>query len=124
MIDSVLTLPPSASDTLSAAGLTSLAGAFTHASLVDTVNGLENATIFAPNNAAFQNFSSALEGLTSENITRILQYHVVQGEEPLYTTRLTDGANVTTLEGGNITVSLLTRLASSSMTLVSFCLTS
>jgi uncharacterized surface protein with fasciclin (FAS1) repeats len=35
-----------------------------------------------------------------------LQYHVVQGEQPLYSTLLTDGANVTTLEGTNVTVNI------------------
>jgi len=55
---------------------------------------------------AFQNISSALEGLSPENVTRILQYHVIQGEEPLYSTRLTDGANVTTLAGSNVTISI------------------
>jgi len=106
VIDNVLTLPPSASDTLSAAGLSSLAGALTNASLVDTVNGLENVTIFAPNNAAFRNISSALAGVSTENLTRILQYHVVQSDQVLYSTRLTNGANVTTLEGTNITVTI------------------
>lgn len=106
IIDNVLTLPPSASDTLSAAGLSSLAGALTNASLVETVDGLENVTIFAPNNAAFRNISSALADVSTEDLARILQYHVVQSDQVLYSTQLTDGANVTTLEGTDVTITI------------------
>merc|ERR1712000_629164 len=90
VIDTVLTIPPSAADTLSAAGLSSLAGALIETDLVDTVNGLENVTIFAPSNMAFQNISSALANLTAENLTSILQYHVVVSDGPLYSTLLSN----------------------------------
>merc|ERR1711977_440408 len=106
VIDRVLTIPPSAVDTLSAAGLTSLIGALTNASLVDAVSGLQNVTIFAPSNMAFQNISSALANLTTENLTSILSYHVVPGMMPLYSTVLTDGTMVPTLQGGNVTISI------------------
>merc|ERR1711862_495624 len=104
VIDTVLTIPPSAADTLSAAGLSSLAGALIETDLVDTVNGLENVTIFAPSNMAFQNISSALANLTAENLTSILQYHVVVSDGPLYSTLLTNGTMVPTLQGGNVTI--------------------
>merc|ERR1712093_30320 len=104
VIDRVLTIPPSAVDTLSAAGLSSLAGALIETDLVDTVNGLENVTIFAPSNMAFQNISSALANLTAENLTSILQYHVVVSDGPLYSTLLTNGTMVPTLQGGNVTI--------------------
>merc|ERR1711939_247330 len=90
--------------TLSAAGLSSLAGALIETDLVDTVNGLENVTIFAPSNMAFQNISSALANLTAENLTSILQYHVVVSDGPLYSTLLTNGTMVPTLQGGNVTI--------------------
>jgi uncharacterized surface protein with fasciclin (FAS1) repeats len=106
IINNLLTLPVSAAETLTTAGLSSLAGALTNASLVDTVNGLQNVTIFAPNNGAFQNISSALAGLSAENLTRILQYHVVQSQEPLYSSVLTNGTMVPTLEGTNVTVTI------------------
>merc|ERR1712149_114391 len=59
----------------------------------------ENVTIIAPSNMAFQNISSALDNLTS-----ILQYHVVVSDGPLYSTLLTNGTMVPTLQGGNVTI--------------------
>merc|ERR1711862_276621 len=48
--------------------------------------------------------SSALANLTAENLTSILQYHVVVSDGPLYSTLLTNGTMVPTLQGGNVTI--------------------
>merc|ERR1712225_155146 len=102
VIDTVLTIPPSAADTLSAAGLSSLAGALIETDLVDTVNGLENVTIFAPSNMAFQNISSALANLTAENLTSILQYHVVVADGVVHVIdNVLNPANATAQDDGD-----------------------
>jgi uncharacterized surface protein with fasciclin (FAS1) repeats len=111
IIDTVLTLPASDSATAAAANLTSLAGALSALNLVDTVNSLSDVTIFAPSNAAFQAIGSALGNLSTEQLTSILEYHVVQGvvgySSLLSNTTLptVNGANVTiTIEDGSVFV--------------------
>lgn len=108
MIDTVLTLPSKASETLLDFGLTSLRGALLNASLVDAVDNTPNLTIFAPNNEAFQNIGSALPNLTAEQVTDILTYHVVasMGEDmPIgYSSNLMNGTELTTLQGETLTV--------------------
>jgi uncharacterized surface protein with fasciclin (FAS1) repeats len=54
IIDTVLTVPLSASASAVDSELTALAGALTQTNLVTTVNSLQDVTIFAPSNAAFQ----------------------------------------------------------------------
>lgn len=78
IIDKVLTIPESPSDTAIAAGLSSLAGALIKANLVDTVDNLKDVTIFAPANAAFQAIGSGLANISNEDLSSILTYHVVQ----------------------------------------------
>ena len=109
IIDTVLTLPASDSSTAAAANLTSLAGALTAAKLVQTVDFLSDVTIFSPSNAAFQAIGSAVGNLTTEQVTSILEYHVVQGtvgySSSLSNTTLktVNGANVTiTIENGTV----------------------
>jgi uncharacterized surface protein with fasciclin (FAS1) repeats len=106
VIDRILTLPENASSTLIAAGLSSLAGALTNASLVDAVDGLKDVTIFAPSNAAFQRIGSALPNLTTQDLTSILTYHVVNGTSPLYSTDLSNGTKVATLQGTELTITI------------------
>lgn len=61
-------------------------------------------TIFAPNNAAFQDISSALANLTAEEAASILQYHVINGTVA-YSSTLSNGS-VPTLGGGNVTITI------------------
>lgn len=107
IIDRVLTVPEKASDTLLAAGLTSLRGAVVNASLVQTVDNTPNLTIFAPNNAAFQKIGSALPSLTAQQVTDILSYHVVaQGDKIGYSSNLMNGAELTTVQGQKLKISI------------------
>lgn len=106
VIDGVLTLPQNVSSTLVSAGLSSLFGALNATNLLDTVNGLGNVTIFAPNNSAFQAIGSGLGNLSTADLVQILEYHVVVSQEPLYSTSLMNGSTVPTLEGGSLTVTL------------------
>jgi hypothetical protein len=107
----VLTIPASDSFTATAANLTSLAGALALANVIQTVDSLRDVTIFAPSNAAFQSIGSGVASLTTEQLTSILEYHVVQGTVG-YSTMLSNttlkavnDANVTiTIENGTIFV--------------------
>lgn len=99
----MLSIPPRLTDVAVAANLTSLAGALTQLNLVDTLTGLSDITVFAPTNQAFEAIGSALPTLSPEQLTSILQYHVVNSSV-LYSTDLSDGATVPTLNGGSVTV--------------------
>lgn len=103
IIDNVLTIPTNASSSAAAGGLTALAGALTAEKLVDTVDGLKDVTIFAPSNSAFQAIGSALGNLTSQQLTDILEYHVINGTVG-YSSMLMNDTQLTAVDGHNITV--------------------
>jgi uncharacterized surface protein with fasciclin (FAS1) repeats len=105
IIDRVLTVPQNISTTAVQLNLTSAAGALTQAELVTTLDYLSDVTVFVPNNEAFQSIGSALPNLTMEQVTSILTYHVVNGTVG-YSTDLTNGTSLTTLQGSNLTVYL------------------
>lgn len=104
MIDSFLTLPASVSNTAIAANLTSVAGALTQADLVDTVDTLSDVTIFAPSNDAFQAIGSALGNVSTEDLTSILTYHVVNGTVG-YSSSLTN-TTLQTVNGASVTITV------------------
>jgi uncharacterized surface protein with fasciclin (FAS1) repeats len=104
VIDHVLTLPANISATLVGAKLSSLYGALNATSLLSTVNGLKDVTIFAPSNAAFKSIGSALANASVADLTSILTYHVVNGTTPLYSSSLANNTSVQTVNGANLTV--------------------
>ena len=75
VIDNVLTLPQSISDTAVAAGLSGAVGALTKANLAEPVNMLRDVTVFVPNNMAFEAIGSSLPNMTTQQLASILQYH-------------------------------------------------
>lgn len=93
------------SDTAAAANLTALLGAVTAAGLGGTLDSARDITIFAPANEAFAAIGSGLGNLTTEQLTAILEYHVIQGTVA-YSSDLTDGESVATLQGNDVTISI------------------
>lgn len=108
VIDSVLTLPPSLEELLMTGNFTSLLGAFglaENAGLgVSVAQTLDQPTIFAPTNQAFENIGSALGSLSAQDVADILMYHVV--ETPAFASDLSDGQELQTLGGGSLTVTI------------------
>jgi uncharacterized surface protein with fasciclin (FAS1) repeats len=85
--------------------LTTLVAAVKKAGLVNTLNGLPSATVFAPTNAAFAKIPKAqLDKVLADKatLTKILTYHVVAGQK-LTPEQLTQGP-LTTVEKGTVTV--------------------
>lgn len=105
IIDEVLIIPQNVSETAIQSNLTSVAGALMAADLVDTVDGLTDVTIFAPSNEAFEAIGSALPNLTTEDLTSILQYHVVQGTVGYST--LLGNISLPTVQGTNVTITVI-----------------
>lgn len=71
---------------------------------MDTVDGLKDVTIFAPSNAAFQAIGSAVGTLTMQQLTGILEYHVVQGVVGY--SSLLGNVSLPTVGGGNVTITV------------------
>lgn len=86
--------------------LSTLVTAVGEAGLVDTLNGLEGATVFAPINPAFDAFTQEeLDALLAdtEQLTAVLTTHVVG--ENLTLDDLSDGDTLTTVAENELTVS-------------------
>ncbi|KAF6826149.1 beta-ig-h3 fasciclin [Colletotrichum musicola] len=80
VIDSVLTLPATPAETAMNMGLTSMAGALVKVGLVNGVESLQAATVFAPTNEAFQAIGATAASMSQQNLTNILQYHVLANQ--------------------------------------------
>ncbi|KAK0663655.1 Fasciclin-like arabinogalactan protein [Lasiodiplodia hormozganensis] len=106
IIDTVLTLPPNVSSTAVATNLTALVGALTNASLVGAVDTTPDVTIFAPANDAFAAIGSVLDGTSSDDLSNLLSYHVVNGTVA-YSSDLQGNQTVTALNGGDLTIRVL-----------------
>jgi len=105
IVDDVLIVPQNISETAIQANLTAIAGALTQAKLVDTVDGLTDVTVFAPSNAAFEAIGSALPNLTTDQLTSILTYHVVQGVVGY--SSLLGNMSLPTVQGTNVTITVI-----------------
>jgi len=73
--------------------------------LVEILQGEGPFTVFAPVNSAFEDISEVVEGLTPEQITEVLLYHVVSGAQ-VYSDQLSDGQEVTAANDGTFTVNI------------------
>lgn len=107
VIDAVL-VPPSIElpvdlvDTAVAAGFTELAAALTATDLVETLKGEGPFTVFAPTDEAFEAVAGVTAGLTTQQLTDVLLYHVVSGEVDAETVVTLDTA--TTVQGEDISI--------------------
>jgi uncharacterized surface protein with fasciclin (FAS1) repeats len=86
---------------------TTLVAAVKAAGLVDTLSGAGPFTVFAPTNAAFNKLpkgtvATLVKPENKATLTKILTYHVVPGK--LEAADLTDGKQLTTVEGEQLTV--------------------
>jgi uncharacterized surface protein with fasciclin (FAS1) repeats len=105
VIDRFLVLPEVVSDTLTTANLSSLRGALNATDLLEAVDTTPDVTIFAPSNQAIQDVGSALANLSTEDVSNILTYHVVNGTVG-YSSGIENGTVLTTLNGQNLTITV------------------
>lgn len=78
IIDRVLTIPASISDTALITNLTALAAALETSNLTETIDSRPNVTLFAPDNAAFEAIPNP-SNITEKDLVNILKNHVVDG---------------------------------------------
>lgn len=105
IIDAVLIVPQNVSATAIESNLTYVVGALTQAELADTVDNLQDVTIFVPDNGAFEGIGNLIGNLTDEELSEILRYHVVNGTVA-YSSDL-ENTTLTTLNGEEITISII-----------------
>jgi uncharacterized surface protein with fasciclin (FAS1) repeats len=91
-----------ATDTLSDANLTAVVGAIQGTDLKDAVQVTPDLTIFAPNNNAFNAIGSVVANLSTEDLTNVLGYHVVNGTV-IYSTGFTN-TTLTAVNGARLNV--------------------
>lgn len=96
-------MPLNISYTASAAGLSAIAGALQADNLTESVDTAPGVTVFAPSNAAFEAIGSALGNFTTDQLTSILGYHVINGTVA-YSTDLMNNTQYTAASGQNLTV--------------------
>ncbi len=101
IIDSVLSIPGTVTDTLISGGLTAAAGALRRADIETPLNLASDVTVFAPTNDAFNAIGSTVNGMTLEQLTNVLNYHVIPGKV-LYSQLMAMPGSATTQEGGNL----------------------
>ncbi|KAI1407655.1 FAS1 domain-containing protein [Hypoxylon sp. FL1857] len=104
VIDRLLYIPQNVSETLSSANLTAAEGAINTVDLTDSVDITHDVTIFAPDNDAFNAIGSIIGNLSSDDLTNIVGYHVVNGSVN-YSTQL-QNTTLTTVNGQNITITV------------------
>jgi uncharacterized surface protein with fasciclin (FAS1) repeats len=106
------TQPAAAGDIVATAqgseDLSTLVAAVTAGDLVETLQGEGPYTVFAPTNQAFSDIQSTVDTLlkpeNKDDLKNVLTYHVVPGT---YTAAdLTDGQELTTVQGEKLTVSI------------------
>ncbi|PHI19585.1 cell adhesion protein [Lewinellaceae bacterium SD302] len=82
---------------LANSNFTSLTGALTDAGLVSALQADGPFTVFAPDNAAFAAAADVVAGLTDEQLSTVLTYHVVAGAN--VTESDIEAGDITTLSG-------------------------
>jgi uncharacterized surface protein with fasciclin (FAS1) repeats len=68
------------------------------------LNGTANSpfTVFAPTNAAFEAISATIAGLTNDQVSNVLRYHVLAASKVYSTTLPAVGTEITMFNGGKI----------------------
>ncbi|KAK4450312.1 FAS1 domain-containing protein [Podospora aff. communis PSN243] len=102
IIDSMLSMPSNLTDTLLSNNLTAAVGALQQSHLAATLDEQREITVFAPNNGAFDVIGSLIDGMTADDLKRVLGYHVVEGRV-LYTGLMGNDVAWETMEGGEVT---------------------
>jgi len=105
VIDKVL-VPPGVLNIVQMAqanpAFSTLVGAVVSANLQGTLSGAGPFTVFAPTNDAFAAIASTVAGLTTQQLTTVLTYHVLGAQ--VLSSQIPFGTPVTTVSGQDITI--------------------
>jgi uncharacterized surface protein with fasciclin (FAS1) repeats len=104
IIDGILTLPAPCSKTIRNANLTALDNAINRTGIWPALNHATNITCLGPGNDAFKAAGNADSTLNTTALTTALLFHTI--EQPLYSSFLVDGMELTTLSNDTVRVSI------------------
>lgn len=101
----MLTIPENITQTLIDSGLGAAAGALSKSDLAQNVDSEKNVTFFAPNNGAFGAVGSYVSNLTSQQLAKLVEYHVIPNKV-IYSSDFRNGT-IATSSHGNVTITVL-----------------
>lgn len=104
IINRVLEIPMNLSATAIAANFTAVTGAISAFHLTDDMTDMQEVTVFASSNDAFEAIASVVGSLSDDDLRSILEYHIVQGRIE-YSTALENGT-LRTVEGSDLNISV------------------
>ncbi|CAE6455232.1 unnamed protein product [Rhizoctonia solani] len=109
VVDTVLTPPADLKAALSTSlvgrapgGFSQLGGSLQKVGQLDAVNDAASITVFAPVDDAFVTINQTVAGLTDEQLTSVLQNHVINGNV-LYSTQLAETPNANAASDAQLT---------------------
>ncbi|KAI2608737.1 FAS1 domain-containing protein [Hypoxylon fragiforme] len=105
IIDNLLVIPQNVTETLSNANLTAAEGAINAANLTDSLANTHDITIFAPNNDAFDAIGNLVANFSSDQLTSVIGYHVINGSVA-YSSQLSN-TSVQAVNGQNLTITVI-----------------
>ena len=105
IIDTFLVPPADFITTAPQFNLSAAGGATTNASLNEYLNTATDLTIFVPNNDAFQRLGSAFASMPLDELSKVLEYHVVNGTNFVgYSSNLPNNTILKSRQGGKLTI--------------------
>jgi uncharacterized surface protein with fasciclin (FAS1) repeats len=104
IINELLMVPMNLTETAIEGSLSAVAGALNMTEQGPDLEGLMNITVFAPNNDAFASIASVVGNLSTEELSSILEYHVISGTV-LYSSDLSNGTQET-LGGEDVEITI------------------
>lgn len=105
IIDHFLVLPNNLTNTAVQINLQSAVGALQVTNLSQPLDLMSDVTVFLPDNAAFQAVGASIATSSIADLTRILEYHVVNGSV-LYSTSLMNGSTLTAMNGIGLDITM------------------
>lgn len=105
IIDHILTLPNNFTNTAVQLNLQSAVGALQTTNSSRALDTMSDMTFFVPDNAAFQAVGATLATSSISDLTRILQYHIVNGSV-LYSTDLMGNTTLTAMNGIGLDITM------------------
>lgn len=104
IINDVLMIPMNLTATAIEGSLSAVVGALNTTDQAFALEELEDVTIFAPNNDAFAAIGSLVANLSTDDLSSILEYHVISGSV-LYSSDLSNGTQET-LGGEDVEITI------------------
>ena len=101
----MLTIPLNVTESATRTNNTAFVGAIFEAGLAETLDIVDDLTVFIPNNEAFLAAAPVLEGASLEELTSALSYHAITGSV-LFSPDLSN-TTVATVEGSELTITIL-----------------